>query len=468
MPKVHKEQLTHNPYRDMEKNPVPPHVIASLTASIEKTGFWDNVLGRPAGNEYNGMAGDELQEYLETLSEVPSDMIVELAYGHRRWVTLNAMDGIEIINIPIKVIDDENMLHIMCEENKDDYGADTNVLLETCRQVRVTLHEQAKAFESFEDYAEVHSFFRTAKDWSMAAKDIENIGFRRVHQFLGETWSENHIRTGFSVLKAIDAGYFTQEQIVGFPSVQLLNRFVGLAKAIRDNATFPPFFKDLYVDECAAIASDPDQGATVKIMTKASTMTKKGNVPTDYLTKQKVTPFDLAKQLKLLVKTAPEDNPINPDDFLEVDGLKDHEGIDEAVAAVKEALKKDAERRERAGGADAEGEDEGTEGEDAQAAIAEAEKEAEEKVDAALPDVDMTEDGADSISALANTVVQSSMVYSAQMERLLGRVDEMDEKTEGVFGGAYEKAFVSMVKVGIQAFGKEDLLAMIEQAESTI
>ena len=463
---VQLENIVENPFRDLDKNPILTTKVESLKASVKKTDFWDNIMCRPKDNTYNEMVGEDLINYLKDLTEAPVDMVLELAYGHHRLAALDSLEW-TTINIPVKSIDDEKMLHIMAEENKADYGANMNVLLETVRQVRVTLHDQAAKFEEFEEYVEKHDFFRSKKDWRAAKDDIGNIGFRRVHSFLGETWSENDIRTASSVLSAIEEGLYEQEQIVDMPSVNVLKGFTSLTKAIRVNEVFPEYFKEKYVTECSSIICDPKAGTTVKILSKAATMTKKANIPTDYLTKQKVTAFDLTKQLKAIVVGSPEDNPITPVDFLEMEGLAGTEGLEEAIEAVEESIKKDSERRERAGGADVpepETEEAG-EAEDAQAAIATAEAEAAEMVDPGLPEI---EEGVTDINQLAAVFVDSTAIYVSQANRLKGGLDDMDKKVFDNWGSAFEDAFKTLVILGLESYGKPDLLSMMEEAEASI
>jgi hypothetical protein len=459
--KVSLSLIQANPYRDMDKYPISESKVKALLESIRQTDFWDNLLARPAGNQITledgtVLQGQEMIEYLRDCED--ADFPVELAYGHHRWVAVEKT-GMTEIDIPVKSIEDEVMLKIMANENKGDWASNMSVILETVRQVRNTLHNQAASFESFDDYLEVYSFFATQKEWK-AALDVKNIGYRRICKFLGETWSENDVRAASSTLDAIDGGLFEQEQVIYMPSIAAMNRFQALAKAIHESGVFPEFFKRHYVAEAADIICDAEKGATVLVIQKAAAMVRKNNIPGDYLRKQKVTPFDLVKELKRLA-TDP-DNEINPDDFLKMDGLSDWEGIDEAVAKVKESIKRDDERRERAGGADAPDSEEVSD--EAQAAIDAAEAEVGEEVDAGLPpledvDVDATAD------ALATVFVQSSKVFTAQTERMIGNVDDLDPKVESVFGTAFEDTFKAMAKLGLNLYGKADLVTMLTAAE---
>lgn len=449
-----------NPYRDMNKYPIDERKVTALIESIRQTDFWDNLLARPLGNkvEVNGkeITGEELAQYLKTIDE--ATFPVEIAYGHHRWVAVERV-GMEQIDIPVKAIEDEIMLQIMANENKGDWSSNMAVILETVRQVKSTLHQQATRFEQYEDYLERYSFFTTPKEWK-AAQNINNIGYRTIHKFLGETWSENDIRSAAATLDAIDEGIFAQEQVVTLPSVGSMKAFQTLARAIHKNTMFPDFFKGMYVQEASEIIADPESGPTVAVINKAANMVRKNNLPIDYLKKQKITPFDLVKELKKLVTS--EDSNISADDLAEIDGLKDYEGLDEAIAKVKESIAKDEARRERAGGDVPEGE-EGEDTDEAQAEIDKAEAEARSAADAGLPPLEEVETESD-LASNAKVFCQSARVFIAQTERLHGEADNLDD-LEAHVGQALEETFRSLCVLGLQMYGKADLLAWLNESE---
>jgi hypothetical protein len=475
--KVLVSQLKANPYRDMDMYPISTTKVKALEESINQTDFWENLLARVSGNTYDGMESDELVDYLKGLDEAPEDMELQLAYGHHRLVAVNNV-GIDTIDIPIKVIDDEIMLKIMANENKGDWASNMAVILETVRQVRNTLHQQVVSFEDFEAYAEVNSFFKTAKNFT-AAKKIENIGYRRVHEFLGETWSENDIRFADATLKSIDTGVIDQEQVILMPSIGVMNKFITLAKTIRER-TWPDFFKDLFVSAASDLICE--EGATVKIVTKASTMTKKGNLPVVYLKKQKVVPFDLVKELKKLCEGEYSNtDPVTvmaPEELLELEGLGDYEGIEESVEELKESIKKTAERRETAGGGvEEEGGAEGTElGEDAvesadaQAAIDSAEAEAGAIAEPTFPtNIEVPAEGAEDRQRV-EMIIQTAQGVKFQIDQLKGKMDGLldDQKASDEFGKAFDTLFESVTQLGLEVYGKQYLLEAMETAEETM
>src|SRR5262245_24777430 len=75
------DKIHPNPHRSYERNPIREDQVAKLVDSIERTGFWDNVVVRP----YPGRKG----EY-------------QLAYGHNR---LEAAKRSKLTEIRVGVAD---------------------------------------------------------------------------------------------------------------------------------------------------------------------------------------------------------------------------------------------------------------------------------------------------------------------------------------------------------------------------
>ena len=63
------KDVSPNPYRNIEHYPLNKDKIIALTQSIEKTGFWDNLVAR----EVNGK--------------------IEIAYGHHRIEAIKTCRG---------------------------------------------------------------------------------------------------------------------------------------------------------------------------------------------------------------------------------------------------------------------------------------------------------------------------------------------------------------------------------------
>ena len=102
-----------NPYRHLESYPIKPEKVAALAASIEQTGFWDNVVAR-----------------------LRPDGKPEIAYGHHRLEAARKAKGPNfMIDLIIRDLDDETMIKIMANENMSEWGTSAIVEQETVRAV---------------------------------------------------------------------------------------------------------------------------------------------------------------------------------------------------------------------------------------------------------------------------------------------------------------------------------------------
>ena len=102
-----------NPFRNIDRYPIDREKIEALKASINRTSFWNNVVGRA------------------------TDDGAELGYGHHRLVALNELYGPDHeIDLIIMDLDDEAMLHVMADENMQEWGHKGPVIIETVRAVR--------------------------------------------------------------------------------------------------------------------------------------------------------------------------------------------------------------------------------------------------------------------------------------------------------------------------------------------
>jgi hypothetical protein len=110
--KILVKDLHSNPFRDVTRYPINADKVAALKASMQETGFWDNIVARPA----------------------PNGKGYEAAYGHHRISVLHDLK-IKEIDIPIRELSDETMLRMMANENMEEWGASAAVVQETVRAV---------------------------------------------------------------------------------------------------------------------------------------------------------------------------------------------------------------------------------------------------------------------------------------------------------------------------------------------
>jgi ParB-like chromosome segregation protein Spo0J len=81
-----------NPFRAMDRYPINQDKIAALMASMNRTGYWGNVVARKAGDRY------------------------QLAYGHHRWIAFKKKFGKDATMQPIvSDLTDEEMIRVMAK-----------------------------------------------------------------------------------------------------------------------------------------------------------------------------------------------------------------------------------------------------------------------------------------------------------------------------------------------------------------
>src|SRR5208282_2920505 len=106
------KDIQANPFRRMASYPINQTKVDALVASINKTGFWDNVVARNG----NGKP--------------------EIAYGHHRLEALRQAKGPNYkVDLIVKNLPDEDMLRIMADENMEEWTSNAAVTIETVHAV---------------------------------------------------------------------------------------------------------------------------------------------------------------------------------------------------------------------------------------------------------------------------------------------------------------------------------------------
>jgi len=184
-------RLEKNPHRDLVNYPIAQSEIDKKKSSINKTGFWDTILGRPH---------PEKEGYFQ------------LAFGHTRIEAVKQL-GIKEVDIPIKDISDENMLLIMADENKEN-DDDPSRVNETVAETRKYLNNQFKKYDY--DYKKIpenlKSLLKKIDFNSLTGKEITNakialsniktkgVGTPIISAFLVD-WSETMIQESLATLR---------------------------------------------------------------------------------------------------------------------------------------------------------------------------------------------------------------------------------------------------------------------------
>ena len=109
--KVAIKNLRPNPFRRLEEYPIDREKVDRLKLSIECTGFWTSIIGRPAGKG-----------------------LIEIAFGHHRLTALLEMFGPDVeVEIIVRELSNEDMLRMMANENMAEWGSNGWVEVETIR-----------------------------------------------------------------------------------------------------------------------------------------------------------------------------------------------------------------------------------------------------------------------------------------------------------------------------------------------
>jgi ParB-like chromosome segregation protein Spo0J len=105
-------KIVANPFRDLPHYPIDETKVELLVGSYERTGFWENIVGR----QKNG--------------------VVEIGYGHHRRIAYSRKYGKSAkMPVNIKQLDDEAMLKMMADENMHEWGTSAEIEQATIRAV---------------------------------------------------------------------------------------------------------------------------------------------------------------------------------------------------------------------------------------------------------------------------------------------------------------------------------------------
>lgn len=331
-----------NPNRDFSINPISPDKTNALCASVRKTDFWDNLVCRPVPGCLDALRGDlSVAEYLSALGpEFEVNFPVQICYGHNRIAALVQLNWPEI-NIPVKDVSDENMLLMMAHENHGEWASNgILVMIETVRKVRDSIMEPVTKFETFEEYVEAgNTFFADQQAWKNARS--QGIGYRKVLDVLGDSWSEGDVRPALNAIEMVADGTYTLTDIGAIPSAGVLKTFNMLAKSIRENETWPKVVQDDMITESAKVIKDPEGGATMKSIKLAAGHVKQGNDPVVYLKKGKPQQFNVAKAIESLMI----------DSKLDVRALPGMDKFEEIIKKVEAKIEATGMRQQQEAGA---------------------------------------------------------------------------------------------------------------------
>jgi hypothetical protein len=105
------KDLRPNPFRRLDEYSIIREKVDALKESIDTTGFWSNILGRPR-----------------------EDGTVEIAFGHHRLAALREL-GAPCVDMIVQDLTDEEMLRIMANENMQEWSSSAWVEMDAVRAV---------------------------------------------------------------------------------------------------------------------------------------------------------------------------------------------------------------------------------------------------------------------------------------------------------------------------------------------
>lgn len=210
------KDLLSNPFRRVEHYPIRREKVEALKESIERTGFWDNLLVRPAKNG----------KYERAFGEHRSAAINELFSPNRK------------VGVIVREISDEDMIRIMARENMEEWGKTSGIVeMETVHSVvqayadgKITLvvpppSSNATVVRSAPLFAPEKTvpFFQIKKPYTISS----------IVNFLG--WQENKIEDMLTGLQFIADGILNTEVFVGLSVTQVAATIESTRLKYREN-----------------------------------------------------------------------------------------------------------------------------------------------------------------------------------------------------------------------------------------
>jgi len=154
--KIKLKDLQPNPFKkEINGGKLNKEKVVLLKESIEKDGFWDNIICRKVNGTY------------------------QIAYGHHRLQAAKEVLGIDYVaDIPVKDLSDENMLRILGNEN--------------CMQNEEYAIYQVDQVLAVKRFLENH--LRPDGGHRPHVRGDQGIGCRQISEFLGEkNWSKSKV-----------------------------------------------------------------------------------------------------------------------------------------------------------------------------------------------------------------------------------------------------------------------------------
>lgn len=198
--KVALKDIKPNPWRYINKGyPIDKAKVEKLRSSIQRTGFWDNLVARKSGE--NGC--------------------VEIAYGHHRIEALRQeFEKNHEIDVIVRDLDDATMLKIMAAENDAMDVMSPAIINETVRASISYLSKESQDKTESELFTveEIAKRRRGAVTSKWGWPDAEAI-----HRFLD--WPIHRVQVSITALKDIKAGVVDKAEYESIPFQEAADKF---------------------------------------------------------------------------------------------------------------------------------------------------------------------------------------------------------------------------------------------------
>jgi hypothetical protein len=286
-------KIMPNPFRDLENYPVLQSEIEKKKASINKTGFWDNVMAR----EHPDKKG-----------------YFQLAYGHTRIEAVKALE-IKEINLIVKEISDADMIHILADENKED-DDDPSRVNETVSVVRKYLNDELSKYDTYEEYERAFISKRTSIDLSIPKSKTRNatwnrikdkgIGAETIRDFLGNDWSQSMISEALATLRDAEPSDDGEEPKIDIKAIEKFpntSQATAFRQAVKTYGVKKPEQKKL-AETIIANRKKPSDGSTkeVKEAVQKAVIEKKKSTALTKVDKNKIERDAELEELKELIE----------------------------------------------------------------------------------------------------------------------------------------------------------------------
>jgi len=214
--KVKVKEVRPNPHRDFKINPINEDRVEKFMESIKDNGFWENIVGRESDGE------------------------IQLAYGHHRLSALKRLYG-EDYEFDLRIINfsDEQMLHVMIDENDDYSGNISDVIDEAVSVAKIFLEENIEIAKEYGDIDSRHE---------RVSGNTLNIGERTITHFLqqvskgkdlkkGSSWNLSKVKRSLQRMSAYDDNILSKEAVRELPSETHASEFAQALKSSKTKFT---------------------------------------------------------------------------------------------------------------------------------------------------------------------------------------------------------------------------------------